>query len=190
MVTSINGNHVSGMQMGMSSGVKVSAQNAANEKVQQQTSKEKEAYATSSDGDTLDISAANLNRTAKTFTGQSKQSTDTKDQGYTDSAAAAISQAAGSMGIDSNTQVKNDMNAASAAVSGASSASAGSSSSSSTSSLSSYSESELKEMLRNGEITQAEYDEEIESREKDSTAAASESTDSAADDAASAATTE
>ena len=162
MVTTINAGQVSGMQMNGTMNAKVSIDSDTTEETKQQTEEEK-AYATSSDGDTLNLSTSAAHR-AKTFTAQSKQSTTTTDEGYTDSNAAAIQQAASGVGIDSNTQIKNEMNASSAAVSGTTSSS---SSSSTNSSLSSYSESELKEMLRNGEITQAEYNEEIESREEE-----------------------
>ena len=172
MVTAINASGISGMQTGTAVNAKTVVQDQKAEESEQTTEEEK-AYATSTDGDTLNLSTTAAKR-AKTFTAQSKQGTTTSDEGYTDSTAMALQQAASNVGIDSNTQLKNEMSASSAAVSGSSS----SSSSSTNSSLSSYSETELKEMLRNGEITQAEYNEEIESRESD-TSDSTDSTDAA-----------
>ena len=114
------------------------------------------SVATSKDGDTVTISL----KAQKTFTAQSKSSVISEDEGYTDSTAAALSSAAAGAGISSTTQVQQQQQATSAAVSSASS------SSSDESDLSSYSVSELKQMLQSGEITQAEYNEEIASRQK------------------------
>ena len=169
MVTTINGSQVSGLQQGMAGNAKLSINNSETETSAQQADTEN-AYATSDDGDTLTLSASATFR-ARTFTGQSQLDSTSSDEGYTDSTAEALKQAASSAGIDSTTQLKNEMNADSAAVSGAGSAgsSASGSSSSSETSLSNYTESELKEMLQDGEITQAEYNAEIKSREDDTT---------------------
>jgi hypothetical protein len=134
------------------------------------TQNEDETTTTSSQGDTLTISnaGAQAQKTAKTFTAQSANrpsANGTSEDTYTDSNAAAISSAASSAGITEYTALKNENSANSAAVSGSSS----SSSSSSDSSLSQYTDSELKKMLQNGEITQAEYDAEIKSREETDT---------------------
>lgn len=127
-----------------------------------------ETVTTSSQGDTLTISDAGA-LAAKTFTAQSanRPSVDgLTDEGYTDSTAAAISSAAADAGITEYTSVKNANAEDSAAVSSGSS----SGTSSADSDLSQYSLSELKEMLEDGEITQAEYNAEIQSRQTGSTA--------------------
>jgi hypothetical protein len=129
-----------------------------------------ETTTTSIQGDTLTISTAGAQKAAKTqqtsvpdiFTQSTELST---DEGYTDATAAAISSAASSIGITEYSAMKNESSVASAAVSSGS----GSSSTSSTSSesnLSQYSDYELKQMLENDEITQAEYNAEIQSRQK------------------------
>jgi hypothetical protein len=133
---------------------------------------EDETTTTSSQGDTLTISnagaqAQQAQKTVKTFTAESANRPSvagTSEDTYTDSKAEAISSAASSAGITEYTAVKNENSANAAAVSGSSS----SSSSSSDSNLSEYTDSELKKMLQNGEITQAEYDAEIKSREESS----------------------
>jgi hypothetical protein len=126
----------------------------------------------SSQGDTLTISNAGA-QAAKTFTAQSANRPSvngTSEDTYTDATAAALSSAASGIGIDDTTIAKSEASADSAAVSGGSS-----SSSSSDSNLSEYSEAELKEMLENGEITQAEYEAEIQSRSQSSTSSDEES---------------
>jgi hypothetical protein len=130
-----------------------------------QNQQEDENTETSIQGDTLTISSAGA-QAAKTFTAQSanRPSVDgTSEDTYTDSTAEAIASAASDAGITEYTSVKNENSADSAAVSGSSS----SSSSSSDTSLSEYTEAQLKEMLQDGEITQAEYNAEIQSREED-----------------------
>jgi hypothetical protein len=122
----------------------------------------------SSQGDMLTISTQG-SLAAKTFTGQSasRPSVDgTGEDSYTDSTATALASAASDAGINDMTAVKNANAADAAAVSGSSSAS---SSSSEESSLAQYSEAQLKEMLNEGEITQAEYNAEIKSREQSET---------------------
>ena len=97
----------------------------------------------STDGDTLQISEAGKSA--------SKGNENQADSGNT----GAQSSFAGS----STKQLENvDVNT---------STNASSSSTSSTADLSSYSESELKKMYLNGEITKAQYDEEISSRDTD-----------------------
>ena len=124
-----------------------------------------ENVTTSKDGDTVEISAAGTARSAKTYTAMSSSSgTVSKDEGYTSKMAETVSNATSSVGITETSAAKNEMSAQSAAVSGSSSGS----SSSSTGDLSSYSASELKEMLQNGEITQAENDAEMKSRSSSS----------------------
>lgn len=123
--------------------------------------------ATSVQGDTLTISNAGAQKAAKTFTGESANRPSvngTATEGSTDALAGVLADAASNAGINEYSALKDENAAASAAVSSGSSTS---SSSSSTSSLSSYSEAELKEMLRNGEITQAEYNAEIKSRQEE-----------------------
>jgi hypothetical protein len=118
----------------------------------------------SSQGDILTISSAGA-QAAKTFTAQSANRPSvngTSEDTYTDATAAAFSTAASGVGITDTTIAKSEAAADSAAVSGSSS------SSSSDSNLSEYSEAELKEMLENGEITQAEYEAEIQSRSQSS----------------------
>jgi hypothetical protein len=125
----------------------------------------------SSQGDTLTISSAGA-QAAKTFTAQSANRPSvngTSEDTYTDATAAALSTAASGVGITDTTIAKSEAAADSAAVSGSSS------SSSSDSNLSEYSEAELKEMLENGEITQAEYEAEIQSRSQSSTSSDEES---------------
>jgi hypothetical protein len=127
----------------------------------QASQEEDENTKTSSQGDVLTISTQGA-YAAKTFTGQSASRPSEDGNGedsYTDSTAAAIASAASDAGINEATATKNANSADAAAVSG-------SSSSSEDSSLSQYSEAELKEMLNNGEITQAEYNAEIKSREQ------------------------
>jgi hypothetical protein len=129
-----------------------------------------ETTTTSIQGDTLTISNAGAQQAAKAqqtsvpdiFTKSTELST---DEGYTDATAAAISSAASGIGITEYSATKNENSVASAAVSSGS----GSSSTSSTSSesnLSQYSDYELKQMLENDEITQAEYNAEIKSRQE------------------------
>jgi hypothetical protein len=128
----------------------------------QSSQEEDENTKTSSQGDVLTISTQGA-YAAKTFTGQSasRPSEDgTGEDSYTDSTAAAIASAASDAGINEATATKNANSADAAAVSGSSS------SSSEDSSLSQYSEAELKEMLQDGEITRAEYNAEIKSREQ------------------------
>lgn len=99
----------------------------------------------STDGDTLQISEA-----GKSASKGNENQTDSGNTG-----AQAQSSFAGS----STKQLENvDVNT---------STNASSSSTSSTADLSSYSESELKKMYLNGEITKAQYDEEISSRDTD-----------------------
>jgi hypothetical protein len=126
------------------------------------TQEEDENTTTSSQGDTLTLSTSGV-KAAKTFTAQSANRPSvngTGEDSYTDATASALSSAAAGVGITSATAAKAEASADEAAVSGSTS----SSSSSSDSNLSEYTESELKEMLENGEITQAEYDAEIQSR--------------------------
>jgi hypothetical protein len=128
----------------------------------------------SSQGDTLTISSAGA-QAAKTFTAQSANRPSvngTSEDTYTDATAAALSTAASVIGIDDTTIAENEASAESNAVSGSSSSS---SSSSTDSNLSEYSEAELKEMLENGEITQAEYEAEIQSRSQTDTSSDEES---------------
>lgn len=113
------------------------------------------ATAVSADGDTLELSAAGTALEKKTFEGVSKNSGVSEDEGYTDSMAELISSAASSAGINEYT---NSVDSDGSVVS----------SSDSTSDLSSYTESELKEMLENGEITRAEYEKEIAARQSGS----------------------
>jgi hypothetical protein len=133
------------------------------ETAQTATQNEDENTVTSSQGDTVTISAAGL-QAAKTFTAESANRPSvagTSEDTYTDSTAAALSSAASDLGITEYTAEKNANSANAAAVTGSSS-----SSSSSSSNLSEYTESELKEMLENGEITRAEYEAEINSRKQ------------------------
>jgi hypothetical protein len=142
--------------------------------------KEDETTTTSSQGDTLTISNAGAQKAAKTFTGQSANRPSvagTSEETYTDSQAAALSSAAAGAGITEYTSVKNENSASAAAVSSGSSSS---SSSSSESDLSGYTEAQLKTMLQNGEITQAEYEAEIKSRQEVDTTSDEESETSAA----------
>lgn len=121
----------------------------------------------SKDGDTVSISAQGTALAKQNHVGYSENTTANggsvtgEDEGYTDATASALSNAAGDIGITEASQTKSENSAAASAVSSGTSSS---SSSSSTSDLSSYSLSELQEMLRNGEITQAEYKEELASR--------------------------
>jgi hypothetical protein len=134
------------------------------EETQVAAQEEDENTTTSSQGDTLTLSNAGI-QAAKTFTAQSANRPSvngTSEDTYTDATAAAISSAASGIGITDETISKNEASADSAAVSGSSS------SSSTDSNLSEYTEAELKEMLEDGEITQAEYDAEIKSRSQNS----------------------
>lgn len=125
-----------------------------------------EGVTTSKDGDTLEISAAATALAQKNYSAMSASAgTVSKDEGYTDTTAEIMSNAAASAGITEETAAKNEMSMQASVVSGSTSGT----SSGSTSNLSSYSASELKEMLQNGEITQAEYDAEMASRSGSST---------------------
>jgi hypothetical protein len=132
---------------------------------------EDENTTTSSQGDTLTISSAGV-KAAQVLSVESadRAANGLTDNGYTDATASALSSAASGVGITDYTSVKNENSVNSAAVSGSSS-----SSSSSSSNLTQYSEAELKEMLENGEITQAEYNAEIESRQESDTTSDEES---------------
>jgi hypothetical protein len=139
---------------------------AGTQQIVSEAKKEDEATATSSQGDTLTISSAGAQKAAKTFTGESANRPSVagvSEDSYTDSTAAALSSAASGAGITEYTATKNENSMNAAAVSSESSSS---SSTSSESSLSSYTEAELKKMLQNGEITQAEYNAEIKSRQE------------------------
>ncbi len=135
---------------------------------QKQEDEESNATAVSADGDTLEISASGTAFQQKTFTATSAQSgLDTVlagDEGYTSSTASIVSSAASSAGITEYTSTQAETSADASAVSSSSS-----SSSDSTSNLSAYTTAQLKQMLENGEITQAEYNEEIASRQSGST---------------------
>jgi hypothetical protein len=135
----------------------------ATEETKSTSAAQDENTTVSSQGDTVTISLAGA-QAAKTFTGESANRPSTtgvsEDNGYTDSRAKALASAAADAGITEYSAAQNADSLDSAAVSGSSS------SSSSDSNLSQYSVAELKEMLQNGEITQAEYDEEIQSREQ------------------------
>jgi hypothetical protein len=135
------------------------------------TQDEDENTTTSSQGDTLTISSAGV-QAAKVLSAESanRASNGLSDDGYTDANASALSSAASGIGITEYTAIKNENSTDSAAVSGSSS-----SSSSSSSNLSQYTETELKEMLENGDITQAEYNAEIKSREESDTTSDEES---------------
>jgi hypothetical protein len=135
---------------------------------------EDETTMTSVQGDTLTISNAGAQQAAKAQVADVVTETTTEDN-YTDSLAAAISSAASSVGITEYTATQNANSADSAAISSGSS----SSSTSSDSDLSEYSEYELKTMLQNGEITQAEYNAEIASRQKSETVSDEQSENSA-----------
>lgn len=156
-ITSIQGNQLFSATTSQSSATSVKANVVSDS--QKTTANKDEALATSQDGDTLVISASGTALAQKTYTGQSAQSgAVSKDEGYTDATAEALSNAAASAGITEYSAVQNEMSNQSAIVSGSTSGS------SSTSNLSNYSEAELKEMLQNGEITRAEYEAEMESR--------------------------
>ncbi len=160
-ITSIQGNQLFSTATGQASNI--SAKTTVATDNQKGFSNKEETLTTSQDGDTLEISASGTAFLQKTYTGKSSASSELlQDEGYTDATAAALSSAASSAGITEYSATKNEMNAQAAAVSGSTSSS--SSSSSSTSNLSSYSESELRKMLQNGEITRAEYDAEIKAR--------------------------
>jgi hypothetical protein len=123
---------------------------------------EDENTVTSIQGDTLTISNAGAQK-AKTYTGESSERASVSgltEEAWTDSKASAISSAAANAGITEYTELKNENSASASAVSS-------DSSSSSSSSLSEYTDAELKTMLRNGEITQAEYEEEIKRRQEE-----------------------
>lgn len=158
-ITTIQGNQLftgsTGRSLNVSTGSAVEAgkQNSAQNVNQNET--------TSKDGDTVEISAAGT-VLSSTMSSQSSSSSDTvsEDEGYTSKMAGAVSSAASAIGITEASAAKSQMSAQAAAVTGSSS----DSSSSSTSDLSSYSASQLKQMLENGEITQAEYEAEIQSR--------------------------
>jgi hypothetical protein len=137
---------------------------------------EDETITTSSQGDTVTISTAGAQQAAKIFSGQSanRPSVDgLSEDTYTDSTAELISSAAADAGITEYTAVKNQNSADAAAISSESS----SDSSSTDSNLSEYTLSELKEMLENGDITQAEYNAEVQSRQQSSTTSDSEDSD-------------
>jgi hypothetical protein len=116
---------------------------------------EDENTTTSSKYDTVTISNAGM-QAAQNLTPQVTNSS--SDGTYTDSRADALASAAAGAGI---TETASSENESYSDVSG---------SSSSDSDLSQYTESELKEMLQNGEITRAEYESEISSRQQSDTA--------------------
>lgn len=136
---------------------------------------------TSSDGDTVNLSEEGL-FFQKTFAAYSSTSTANGGSGVTegsstDASAGMLASAAASAGIDQYTSVKNE-NSAMAAATSSSSSSTSTSSTSTTESLTQYSDYELKQMLEDGEITQAEYDDAIAAKhesdtEEDSTTSAS-----------------
>lgn len=158
-ITSIQQNQLFSTAANQAASAKVTVI-ADNQKI---SSAQDENLTTSQDGDTLEISASGTALAQKTYTGQSSDhGALLEDEGYTDATANALSSAASSVGITEYSATKSEMNAQADAVSGSTSSS--SSSSSSTSNLSSYSESQLREMLQDGEITRAEYEAELESR--------------------------
>ncbi len=158
--------------IGKTSSVKVASQNATttqatDEKVEQ-----------SAQGDTVTISSAgsalSQQQTTSQATNQASQKTFTgdiagKEDGYlkvsetqTDSMAGVLASAAADAGITDTTSTTT--------ATGTTSSSSDSSSSDSSDDLSSYTESQLLTMLNNGEITQSQYNSEIESRKADDTA--------------------
>ncbi len=161
-ITSIQGSQIFSETAGRA--YNVSTKSVSETEKQNAAQNKNESVTTSKDGDTVEISAAGTAHSAKTYTAMSSTSgTVSKDEGYTSKMAETVSNAASSVGITETSAAKNEMSAQASAVSGNSS-----SSSSSTGDLSSYSASELKEMLQNGEITQAEYDAEMKSRSSSS----------------------
>ncbi len=155
MISSVQGNNLFGTSASVFQNTSVSTTSVAEGTPAQEENEQ--VTATSADGDTLEISASSTNIVRKTYTGTSSQSAVSEDEGYTSGVSQAVASASASIGINEYTAEVDEASASSASTS--------SSSSSSTSSLSQYSEAELKEMLRNGEITQAEYNAEISSRE-------------------------
>ena len=124
-------------------------------KIQEET---QEGTTIFSQGDTLVISSEGMALSQKTFTGHSDDTTEVYSGSKT---AATVADAAASIGIDKYSGTKNQNSTDAAAVN----SSDADSSSKSTSNLSQYSALELKEMLKNGDITQAEYSKEIANRQ-------------------------
>ncbi len=115
--------------------------------------KEDEATAVSKDGDTFTISS----KSSKVFQSSSKQSAldsvlsySSEDSTDASGMASVVSNAASSIGITETSTEANE------------------SSSSDSNDLSSYTETELKEMVQDGEISQAEYNAEIKKRSENS----------------------
>lgn len=108
---------------------------------------------TSAQGDVLTISSAG-SMLSKSLSATAESGDIATDNGYQDSTAQALASAANAVGINDASAAKSEQ----ASTSGTSS-----------SNLTSYSEAQLKEMLNNGEITQAEYNAEIKSRQEKST---------------------
>ncbi len=146
MISSISGNSLFGTASSVFQNTSVSAASATEKTSTQE--EEEQVTATSVDGDTLEISASSSDIVRKTYTGTSSQSVISEDEGYTSVVSQIVAGAASSIGINEYTASVDEEAA-----------------SSDSSSLSQYTETELKEMLRNGEITQAEYSAEIASRE-------------------------
>lgn len=115
--------------------------------------------ATSAQGDVVNISGKSLKVFSAESANRPSETGTAEDGSYKSAVASAVSSAASDIGITEYTAAKTEAGTQSAAVSSGSSTS-------STSSLSGYSEAELKQMLQNGEITQAEYNAEIESRQE------------------------
>ena len=131
----------------------------------------------SKDGDTVSISSAGT-ILQKTYQASSQSTVDYLSEDTTaglDSTAKAIASAASSIGVSTEATAQSQASSAASTVS--------SSSSDSTSDLSQYTTSELRKMLQNGEITQQEYNEEIESRRNTQTESDDEDTSKVASEA-------
>ncbi len=142
------------------------------------TTDSNENVSTSIQGDTVSISQKAL-KTYAAFSSNSVTNggTGVSEETATDTTAAALASAANGIGITDYTTEKNAQQASATAVSASSgtSASSGSSSgtSSSTSTLSSYSESQLEQMLNDGDISQADYNAELARRQAEEASAQS-----------------
>jgi hypothetical protein len=127
----------------------VNGQSATSQTSQTKQAGGQQPTATSEQGDTLSLSAQGTALASSMNTDVASADTASTETSEEEALANTLANAAADAGVSESSDET----------------------SSTDSSLSSYTETQLKEMLRNGEITQAEYNAEIQSREQEAEAA-------------------
>jgi hypothetical protein len=134
----------SGGSTAVSGTLSVNGKSAAAQTSQTKQADGQQATATSEQGDTLSLSAQGTALASSMNTDAASADTASAETSEEEALASTLADAAADAGVSESDDT-----------------------SSTDSSLSSYTETQLKEMLRNGEITQAEYNAEIQSREQE-----------------------